>query len=207
MNIAIVGYSGHGFVAIDIFLSAGKKVEVYCDNEEKKLNPYGLSYLGKESDAAVMEELRLYNYFIAIGDNKIRQKIYRNLSSVIGQPINAVHSSAIISSSAILQDGIMIAANATINPLAQIGKAVICNTGAVIEHECIVGDFVHIAPAAVLCGNVTIGENSFIGANSVIRQGITIGKNVTVGAGSVIIEDISDNVMVAGNPHRILSNS
>ena len=207
MNIAIVGYSGHGFVAIDIFLSAGKKVEAYCDNEEKQLNPYGLNYLGKESDATVIEQLRQFNYFIAIGDNKIREKIYRNLSPVIGQPINAIHSSAIISSSVILQDGIMVAANATINPLAQIGKAVICNTGAVIEHECIVGDFVHIAPAAVLCGNVIIGENSFIGANSVIRQGITIGKNVTIGAGSVIIDNIPDNVMVAGNPHRILPNS
>ncbi|HKB44751.1 MAG TPA: acetyltransferase [Chitinophagaceae bacterium] len=207
MNIAIIGYSGHGFVAIDIFLSAGKKVEAYCDNEEKKFNPYGLNYLGKESDAIVIEQLRQFNYFIATGDNKIREKIYRNLSSVINQPINAIHSSAIISSSAVLQDGIMVAANATINPLAQIGKAVICNTGVVIEHECIVGDFVHIAPAAVLCGNVTIGKNSFIGANSVIRQGIIIGKNVTIGAGSVIIDNIPDNVMVAGNPHRILPSS
>jgi len=207
MNIAIIGYSGHGFVAIDIFLSAGKRVKAYCDNVEKKLNPYGLNYLGKETDPAVIEELRLFNYFIAIGDNRIRQKIYKNLLPVIGKPINAIHSSAIISSSVMLQDGIMVAANATINPHAQIGKAVVCNTGTVIEHECIVGDFVHIAPAAVLCGNVTIGENSFIGANTVIKQGIIIGKNVTIGAGSVIIDNIPDNVMVVGNPHRILPNS
>src|SRR6266513_919033 len=115
MNIAIIGYSGHGFVAIDIFLSAGKRVKAYCDNEEKKLNPYGLNYLGKETDPAVIEELRLFNYFIAIGDNRIRQKIYKNLLPVIGKPINAIHSSAIISSSVMLQDGIMVAANATIN--------------------------------------------------------------------------------------------
>ena len=41
-------------------------------------------------------------------------------------------------------NGVMIAANATINPLAKIGTGAICNTGGIIEHECEVGDFAHI---------------------------------------------------------------
>ena len=39
--VAIVGYSGHAYVIIDIFLNAGRLVTAYCDSEEKKLNPYG----------------------------------------------------------------------------------------------------------------------------------------------------------------------
>ncbi|HAO47433.1 MAG TPA: hypothetical protein DCQ97_10945, partial [Chitinophagaceae bacterium] len=65
----------------------------------------------------------------------------------------------------------MIAAQATINPLARIGKGAICNTGCIVEHECVVGDFAHIGPGAVLCGNVSVGEGSFVGANAVVRQG------------------------------------
>jgi acetyltransferase-like isoleucine patch superfamily enzyme len=44
-----------------------------------------------------------------------------------------------------------------------------------------------------------------VGANSVIRQGITIGANVIIGAGTVVVKDIPDNVMVVGNPQKILT--
>ena len=50
------------------------------------------------------------------------------------------------------------------------------------------------------------GELSFIGIDTTIIQGIKIGKNVTIGAGSVIIKDIPDNVIIVGNPTKIISN-
>ena len=98
----------------------------------------------------------------------------------------------------------MIAANATLNPMVHLGKGVICNTSTSIDHECIIGDFCHIAPGAVLCGNVQVGRSTFIGANSVIKQGIVIGNNVTIGAGTVVIKDIPDNTTVVGNPAKTL---
>jgi sugar O-acyltransferase (sialic acid O-acetyltransferase NeuD family) len=127
-----------------------------------------------------------------------------NLAQQLGNPINAIHPSAVISASVRMGDGIMIAANATLNPLVELGRGVICNTSSSIDHECLIGDFVHIAPGAVLCGNVTVGRGSFIGANSVIRQGIHIGSNVTIGAGSVVIRDVADNTTVIGNPAKKL---
>ncbi|MDZ4794089.1 MAG: acetyltransferase [Bacteroidota bacterium] len=198
--VAIVGYSGHAFVIIDILLSAGRLVTAYCDAEEKALNPYHLEYLGKESE--VIDKLKKFDFFACVGHNGIREKIHTNLSQYLGNPINAIHPSAVISSSVKMSDGIMIAANATLNPLVEIGRGVICNTSTSIDHECIIGDFTHIAPGAVLCGNVTVGRSSFIGANSVIRQGITIGNNVIIGAGTVVVKDIPDGATVVGNPAR-----
>jgi sugar O-acyltransferase (sialic acid O-acetyltransferase NeuD family) len=139
-----------------------------------------------------------------VGHNGIREKIHNHLSQFLGNPINAIHPSAVISGSVKMGDGIMIAANATLNPLVQLGRGVICNTSTSIDHECIIGDFSHIAPGAVLCGNVTVGRGSFIGANSVIRQGITIGNNVIIGAGTVVIKDVADNATLIGNPARTL---
>ena len=49
-----------------------------------------------------------------------------------------------------------------------------------------------------------IGDNCFIGMNSIILMGSRIGNNVIVGAGSVVHGDIPDNVVVAGNPARII---
>ena len=200
--VAIVGYSGHAYVIIDILLSAGRLVTAYCDQDEKEFNPYHLEYLGKESE--VLNKLKKFDFFACVGHNGIREKIHTNLSRILGNPINAIHPSAVISSSVKMGDGIMIAANATLNPLVEIGRGVICNTAVSIDHECIIGDFTHIAPGAVLCGNVTIGRSSFIGANSVIRQGVTIGNNVIIGAGTVVIKDIPDGATVVGNPARNL---
>jgi len=200
--VAIIGYSGHAYVIIDILLNAGRLVTAYCDQEEKEFNPYHLQYFGKESEA--IRKLKKFDFFACVGHNFIREKIHVQMSDFLGNPINAIHPSAVISSSVKIGDGVMIAANATINPLAEIGRGVICNTSCTIDHECKIGDFVHVAPGAVLCGNVTIGKGTFVGANSVIKQGVTIGRNVIIGAGTVIIKDIPDNVTVVGNPQKQL---
>ncbi|KAH3732334.1 family 43 glycosylhydrolase [Pelomyxa schiedti] len=51
---------------------------------------------------------------------------------------------------------------------------------------------------------ITIGNNVWIGGSAVICPGVTIGDNVTVGAGSVVVKDVPANVVVAGNPAKII---
>lgn len=49
-----------------------------------------------------------------------------------------------------------------------------------------------------------IGDNVFIGMNSIILMGSHIGNNVIIGAGSVVRGNIPDNVVIAGNPAKII---
>lgn len=49
-----------------------------------------------------------------------------------------------------------------------------------------------------------IGDNVFIGVNSVILMGSNIGNNVIIGAGSVVSGYIPSNVVIAGNPAKII---
>lgn len=51
---------------------------------------------------------------------------------------------------------------------------------------------------------VRIGENCFIGMNTTILMGTTLGNNVIVGAGSVVHGSFPDNVVIAGNPARVI---
>lgn len=53
-------------------------------------------------------------------------------------------------------------------------------------------------------GEVVIGNNVFIGMNTTVLKGVHIGNNVIIGAGSLINKDIPDNVVVVGNPGRVV---
>ena len=199
----LIGYSGHGYVACSVAQAAGTPFTAYCDKEQKIYNPFHLQYAGEENSEQALQIMRESGFFVSIGDNAIRRKVSEWLSAKQLFPVNIIHPTAWVCDSAILASyGLLIAANAVVNPLAEIGVGVICNTGCIIEHECRIGDFSHIGPGAVLCGNVSVGKNTFIGAASVIRQGITIGDNAIIGAGAVVVKDVPDNACVKGNPAR-----
>jgi sugar O-acyltransferase (sialic acid O-acetyltransferase NeuD family) len=202
-EVVIIGYSGHGLVACDILQASGRKIVAYCDNNFKQNNIFELPYWGAENSPENIERLAYHDYFVAIGDNMIRRKIILHLMALIQAPTQAIHPTAIIASHTTIEAGVMLGARCIINPLAHIGVGTICNTASVIEHECVVGNFCHIAPTAVLCGNVVVGDGSFIGANAVVKPNVRIGRNVTVGAGAVVLSDLPDHAMVVGNPARI----
>ncbi len=50
-----------------------------------------------------------------------------------------------------------------------------------------------------------VERGASIGANATILPGLTIGENAMVGAGAVVTRDVPANVVVAGNPARIIS--
>lgn len=51
---------------------------------------------------------------------------------------------------------------------------------------------------------VKIGNNCWIGGRAIICPGVTIGDNVVIGAGAVVVKDVPSNVVVAGNPAKII---
>ena len=51
---------------------------------------------------------------------------------------------------------------------------------------------------------VTIGDGTWLGARSMVLPGVTIGKRVLVAAGAVVTRDVPDDVLVAGNPARVV---
>lgn len=51
---------------------------------------------------------------------------------------------------------------------------------------------------------ITIGNDVWIGGSSVINPGVSIGDGAVIASGSVVTKDVPDNVVVAGNPARIL---
>lgn len=51
---------------------------------------------------------------------------------------------------------------------------------------------------------VTIEDDVWLGGNVVILPGVTIGARSVVGAGSVVVRDVPSDVVVVGNPARVV---
>ena len=75
-------------------------------------------------------------------------------------------------------------------------------SGAIVEHDNKIGNFVHISPRVVLGGTVTIGECSHIGIGASVSNNINITSNVVVGAGAVVVKNIEKRGTYVGVPVR-----
>lgn len=203
-KIILVGYSGHGLVVADTALENNLNLIGYTEKSVNEVNPFKLEYLGDESSLDFKGWDLDVAFILGIGDNILREKIYKQILENGKKVISLINSKCFISNFASIGEGVFINRNVTINAFAIIGSNVILNTGCIIEHECLIGDSVHIAPGAVLAGNVKVGSGSFIGANSVIKQGVEIGKNVIIGAGTVVLNDIPNEKKIVGNPSRFI---
>ncbi len=195
----LLGASGHAKVIIDILKSQHIKISgLFDDNPNLKLL---LEYpvLGKFSLHTLNDE----ELIISIGNNSIRKKVV-NLLPVKTKYGQAVSSMAVISECATIEEGTVIMQGAIVQSCANVGKHCIVNTQASVDHDCIIEDFVHISPNACLCGGVTVGEGTQIGAGAVVIPGIKIGKWSLVAAGAVVMRDVPDNVLVLGNPARVV---
>ncbi|UGB33239.1 sugar O-acetyltransferase [Metabacillus sp. B2-18] len=51
---------------------------------------------------------------------------------------------------------------------------------------------------------ITFGDNVWIGGGAIINPGITIGDNVVIASGAVVTKDVPANVVVGGNPAKII---
>lgn len=204
--VYIFGYSGHSFVIIDSLISNRMNVLGYYERQSSELNPYQLNYMDSEEDLQLLKIIGQNMVFPSIGKNQIREKLIAMFT------LNSLHQTKIIDPSANVSEtasiglSTYIGKNTCINSLANIGNGVIINTSAVIEHECVIHDFSHVAPGAILAGGVTIGKKVFFGAGSVAKEGVKVGDNCIIGAGSVVLQNIPKNEVWAGCPARKIRN-
>lgn len=202
-DVWVLGGGGHAKVVIATLQSDGKPVAgVFDDNKSKR----GEILLSARIDDVTPElswwQAEARSAMIAIGNNATRQRV----ADLPADWVTATHQTADVHMSVRVGCGSLICAGVVVQPDAAIGRHVIANTACSIDHDCVIGDFCHIAPGATLAGEVSIGDRSFVGAGATIIQGVKIGADALIGAGAVVISDVGDGEKVAGVPARRLSN-
>lgn len=84
--------------------------------------------------------------------------------------------------------------------LITIGNNVTLTNTTILAHDASTKKFIGYTKV----GHVDIGNNVFIGYGSIILPNTKIGNNVIVGAGTVVAKDVPDNVVICGNPWKII---
>jgi acetyltransferase EpsM len=116
--------------------------------------------------------------------------------------VSAVYPHSIVAGDVELGEGSLVAAGAVINPAARLGRHVIINTSASVDHECVVADGAHICPGAHLAARVSVGRCAWVGIGAVVKERVRIGDGAVVGAGAVVLRDIPGGMVAYGVPAR-----
>jgi sugar O-acyltransferase (sialic acid O-acetyltransferase NeuD family) len=146
------------------------------------------------------------SFIVAIGGDRgnDRLEIQKYLASHKLLPVVAQHSTAFVATGVTIGLGSQILAHATVCVDTIIGESCIINTGASVDHECRIGNGVHICPGVKMAGCVEVDDYVTIGTGAVILPRIKIGAGAIIGAGAVVIRDVLSRTVVVGNPAQIL---
>jgi sugar O-acyltransferase (sialic acid O-acetyltransferase NeuD family) len=204
-HLIILGAGGHGKVAADCASLLGRYLSIrFLDALYPQLQHTGQwSVVGKGDDLSHYPKADT-EFFVAIGYNLTRQKVTLRLLEQQCQLATLIHPSAVVCQPNLLGAVSLICANAVVNIDSKIGMANIINTCASVDHDCLLGDFVHIAPGVRVAGGVTIGDSSFIGIGSVIIQSKIVGTCCILGAGSTLLCDLADHSVAVGSPAKVI---
>lgn len=186
-DIILIGYGGHAKSMADC-IERQKEYHIIGYTEPNEVvSKY--PYLGPDDVLAEYYKKGVKNVAICqgyLGKGNIRERVYEMVKKIGFQLPVITDSSSIVSESVVIGEGTFIGKSTIINAEAVIGKMCIINTKALIEHECKVGDFVHVAVGATICGQVEIENRAFIGANATVIQCRKVEHDVIVPAGKTV---------------------
>lgn len=183
-KLAIIGASGHGKVVADVARRNGYKEIVFLDDDDSIHECGGYPVIGKSPEAGTIDA----DIFIGIGNADIRKSIQESVSEE--KLVTLIHPDAVIAEDIVIGAGSVVMAGVVINPGVRIGKGCIINTCSSVDHDCEVGDYVHIAVGSHLCGDVFVGDGTWIGAGATVSNNVSICSDCMIGAGAVVVKNI-----------------
>lgn len=205
--IVVLGGGGHAKAVIAVLKKSGHQILGYTDQQDRGAI-LSVPYLG--ADSSLPDLLRARGRcaaVVAVGkvDASSRRSAIQSDVGALGFEFPVIVSPhAVVNEDVRLGSGTVVLDGVVVNSGTVTGSACILNTGSTVDHDCRLGDNVHIAPGVTLSGGVTIGDHCLIGAGATIIQGVRIDAGCLVGAGATVVKDLTTPGTYAGTPARRL---
>lgn len=201
-QILIYGAGGHAKAVMEMVQAIGANpiAGIVDDNPSLKgKSVLGIPVLGGRELLPVLRAKGLALAANGVGgilDIAVRVRLFELLAQA-GFAFPALpHPRATVEPSAILGEGVQVFANAYVGSSTVLHPRCMVNTGAIVSHDCEIGEYTHIAPGAMLAGHVHVGKRSLVGMGVTTAIGIKIGDGVRIGNGAVVYADVPDKTIV-----------
>lgn len=193
--LVLIGGGGHASVLADILLDQGREIlaVISLNSLSSRAVFSGLAHLTQDEEVNRFspDSVRLVNGIGMMPRSMLRQRVNQQFLELGYQFETVIASDAHVSRFAIINSGVQILSGARVQTGAVIGEHTIVNSEALIEHDCQIGAYNHIAPRAILCGSVCTHESVYIGANATVIQGLALEYQSMVGAGAILLQSLA----------------
>ncbi|KAA8671131.1 acetyltransferase [Vibrio gigantis] len=194
LPIVLIGGGGHASVLADILIRQGREIlAVICPDDISQRRVFsGIKQFHKDSD---IEQFSPQGVSLVLGigampKSNLREKIAKYFIALGYRFENVIAETAFVSEYATIENGVQIMEGAVIQTGVFIGQHSIINTSVLVEHDCQIGAYNHLAPKATLCGQVKTEYGCYVGANATVIQGVTLGTLSIVGAGAILTKPL-----------------
>ncbi|HEY4000083.1 MAG TPA: biotin/lipoyl-containing protein [Candidatus Xenobia bacterium] len=199
-RVIIFGAGGHAAVLVDLLRqSLALEVHGIVDDAPGREPLLGVKVLGGRACLADVRGAGVDLALNAVGGIQTldtRVAIFTALAEAGFACPGVVHPTAVVDPSAVLDDGHQILALSYVGSRVRLGFGVLINTSSVVSHDCVVGDYSHIAPGALLAGGVTVGAETIVGMGVTTTLGMRIGSRCRIGNGCTLLADVPDGAVV-----------
>lgn len=141
--------------------------------------------IGKTSEmASFYPEYQLL--LVTIGNNKLRERLYTEASSIGFTFPNIIHLSAYVSPHAHIGSGCVILNNAVVQNNARCGDGCILNPGVELHHDSTIGSYCLVYTNSVVRSLTHVGDRVWIGSNVTVSTSAVVSSNSRIEDGAVI---------------------
>ncbi|WNI75523.1 PglD-related sugar-binding protein [Enterobacter ludwigii] len=164
-NLMILGAGGHGRTLYEMARLLGYEDIVFLDDNTSPIVDTNKLIIGKISE--LKSHIKNTNHIaIGIGNNKVREQLFRQLISLGISPVTLIHPFAFVSPSATIAHGAVVLAGAVVGANAKLGAGTIVNSHSTVDHDSILDDFAHLGVGVHLAGGAVIGKSAFLQAGT-----------------------------------------
>ena len=209
MKIIIYGAGGNGKEIVDLYYAINENYDsdsiVFIDDFRSETHFYNCPMFTFQNIEKFNKDE--YHFVIAIGEVKARTLLYNKMIAHGFKPASLIHPDVFISNSANIGEGFVARKGCFISSNAKIGENVNLQHYVVIGHDSIIGKNCQISSFTDIAGGVSIGNDVFVGLNAMVKEKLVIGNNCIISMGSIVMQSIQDNLVVMGNPARVIKYS
>ncbi|SDK80115.1 UDP-perosamine 4-acetyltransferase [Modicisalibacter muralis] len=203
-EFCIVGGGGHARVLLYGLQQLGHQVRGYTAPRDEGVS-MAIPFLGTDDD--FLDRCALFPEMAVLGLGKVtigHQRLAlleRYQACGIDFPVlyaqgAIVHGRVDSGAGSVVLDGAVVVTG------SRLGRACIINTHATVDHDCVLGDDVHVASGATLSGGVIVGDRCMIGTGANLIHAVRICADSVIGAGATVIHDIIMPGTYVGTPAR-----